>query len=95
MMMTTTTMMKRSKRIKCPHTDHPSQHFAEDHVFAVQPAGRLQHDEELRTVGVAAVVGHGHPAAASVAEPEVLVLKLLAVYTCTCANQASCLEQTI
>jgi hypothetical protein len=50
--------------------------LSEDGVVAVQPRGLVEANEELRSVGVGASVGHGQNTLASVSELEVLVSKL-------------------
>mmetsp|Transcript_12582 Transcript_12582/g.27172 ORF Transcript_12582/g.27172 Transcript_12582/m.27172 type:complete len:213 (-) Transcript_12582:10-648(-) len=54
---------------------HALDDLAKDHVATVQPGGLDSGDEELRSVGVRASVGHGQHAWASVLQLEVLVRK--------------------
>lgn len=61
------------------HHIHARQDLAEDDVASIQPAGLLGGDEELRSVGVLASVGHAQPAGAIVLQLEVLILEALAV----------------
>lgn len=58
---------------------HSLQHLAEHDVASVQPAGLLDRDEELRTVGVLAGVGHRQPSGSIVLQLEVLVSEALTV----------------
>ena len=55
------------------------QHLAENDVLAIEPGGDDGGDEELRTVGVAAGVGHAEQAFLGVLQFEVLVLEAVAV----------------
>ena len=48
-------------------------------MLPIQPRGLDSGDEELRSVGVLAGVGHGQPASSDVLQSEVLVRKLVAV----------------
>lgn len=68
-----------AQRLDLAHHAHAAHHFAEHHVTAVQPAGGLRRDEELRTVRVLARIGHAQPAGTVVAQLEILVLEALAV----------------
>mmetsp|Transcript_9809 Transcript_9809/g.24474 ORF Transcript_9809/g.24474 Transcript_9809/m.24474 type:complete len:262 (+) Transcript_9809:106-891(+) len=58
---------------------HAVDDLAEDDVPPVEPGGGHGRDEELRSVGVRAGVGHGEHAGAGVLELEVLVLELRSV----------------
>lgn len=58
---------------------HSLQDLAEHNVASVQPAGLLNGDEELRSVGVLAGVGHRQPSSAVVLQLEVLVGEALTV----------------
>ena len=46
---------------------------------SIQPGGLGYSDEELRSVGVGAGVGHGEPALAVVLQGEVLIFKLITI----------------
>ena len=46
---------------------------------SIQPFCLLSGDEELRSVGVLASIGHGQPPTAIVLQLEVLIIKLVAV----------------
>ena len=48
-------------------------------MLSIEPGGLLCGDEELRSVGVLAGVGHGQPSGAEMLQLEVLVGELLAV----------------
>lgn len=69
----------RFGRADLPDDVHSLQHLSEHHVLAIQPAGLLQGDEELRAVGVRTGVRHAQPSGAVVAQLEVLVLEFVAV----------------
>jgi hypothetical protein len=55
------------------------EHFAKDHMAAIQPAGDNRSDEELTAVRVLARVGHAEKTFASVLELEVFIGELCAV----------------
>lgn len=65
-------------------TYHSLDDLSKDHVFAVQPAGLVEEDEELGPVGVHPVVRHGHVPRGLVAELEVLVHEGWSVNTLSC-----------
>ena len=54
-------------------------HLAEDAVLAVQPGGGIEAEEELRSVGVGASVGHREDTGSGVLFLEVLVSELCSV----------------
>lgn len=58
---------------------HPIQDFSKYDVFAIQPGGLGQGDEELGAIGVGASVGHADPPNAIVLEFEVLIRKCLTI----------------
>lgn len=66
-------------RLNLAYHIHAGQNLAEDNVTSVQPAGLLRGNEELRTVGVLASIGHAQPAGAIVLQLEVLILETFAV----------------
>lgn len=68
-----------AQRLDFAHHFDTAHNLAEDDMTAVQPAGRLCGDEELRAVGVLAGIGHAQPTSAIVAQLEVLVVEALAV----------------
>lgn len=63
---------------------HARQHLAENDVATVQPAGGLCGDEELRSVGVLASVGHAQPSGTVVLQLEVLVFETFTVNGFAC-----------
>jgi PIN domain nuclease of toxin-antitoxin system len=58
---------------------HTLDNFAEDDMGTIQPRGNDSGDEELRSVGVLAGVGHGEQTRLSVLQVEVLISELLSV----------------
>ena len=48
---------------------------------AIQPLGLDSGDEELGTIGILASIGHAHPTRPLMLQFEVLVRKLVAIYT--------------
>ena len=56
-----------------------TENFGENNVLSVQPGRLLSGDEELRSVGVLAGIGHRQPSGAEVLQLEVLIGKLLTV----------------
>jgi len=60
--------------------------LAEDNVLAIEPRGRNSGDEELRTVGVRAGIGHRQETGLSVLELEILVFELVAVNAFTASS---------
>ena len=60
-------------------TDESFEDFAERHVLPIEKAWGTEGDEELRAVGVFAVVGHGDDASAPMTDGEVLVVETVAV----------------
>jgi hypothetical protein len=51
------------------------EHLAEGHVLAVEESRGPEEHKELGPVSVFAVIGHGHNAAAGVADHEVLIVE--------------------
>jgi len=66
--------------LRRPDNLHPLHHLAEDDMLAVEPRRLLSADEELRSVGTGAGVGHGEDAGTGMLPGEVLVGELVAVY---------------
>lgn len=66
-------------RLDLLHYIHALNDGAEDDVTVVQPRCLHGGDEELRSVGVGAGVGHRHDAGSGVLQGEVLVLEFVAV----------------
>jgi hypothetical protein len=58
---------------------HAFQNLAEDDMLTVQPGALNGSDEELRTVGVSASIGHGKQTRNAVLQIEVLVGELLSI----------------
>lgn len=61
------------------HHIHAFHHLTKDHVLAVQPWSLNSAEEELRSVGVGASIGHGEDSWAGVLELEVLIGEGLSV----------------
>ena len=61
----------------------------ERHIFGVHPRQRTERNDELRSVAMQAIVGHGNHASLVVRHGEVLVLKLGPVYRPTCNDVTS------
>lgn len=67
------------KRKKDISNYHPIQNFSKYHMFAIQPGGLGQGDEELGTIGVWSSIGHADPPNAIVFQFEVLIRKCLTI----------------
>lgn len=58
---------------------HAIDDFSKYHMFAVQPGGLGQGDEELRAIGIRPGIGHADPSNAIMLQFEVLIWKCLTV----------------
>lgn len=66
-------------RLDLPDDFHAFNDLAEHNVLVVEPSGLDSANEELRSIGVGASIGHAEDARAGMLELEVLILELTAV----------------
>lgn len=69
----------RSVRFDLFDNFHSGSHLTEHHVFSIEPRSDDGGDEELRSVGVGAGIGHGQQARTVMLQLEVFVGELVAV----------------
>lgn len=67
---------------------HSIKDFSKYHVFAIQPGGLGQGDEELRAIGIGPCIGHADPPNAIMLQFEVLVWKCLTINAYTWVRQS-------
>lgn len=66
---------------------HSIKDFSKYHMFAIQPGGLGQGDEELRAVGIRSSIGHAYPPNAIMLQLEVLIWKCLTINAYTWVRQ--------
>lgn len=66
---------------------HSIKDFSKYHMFAIQPGGLGQGDEELRAVGIRSSIGHAYPPNAIMLQLEVLIWKCFTINAYTWVRQ--------
>lgn len=64
-------------------TYHSFDNFAKDNVSAVKPRRLLNSNEELRSIGILASIGHGQPSSTIVLQLEILICKAISIDAAT------------